>query len=113
MKPERTFSGFIADSEAFTEPVVNAVVVVVQKAEKNPPILVSIPAPEGRFWRNPMKRFMAKSPYAPMRIGLASFFFPSNRPKTNINVVGRSIIRNISKMFDIGLGFMNGWAALA
>ena len=46
----------MADNEAFTEPVVNAVVVVVQKAEKNPPILVSIPAPEGRFGRNPIMR---------------------------------------------------------
>ena len=62
-KPESTLSGGIADKEAFTEPVVNAVVVVVQKAEKNPPILVSMPAAAaGIVWRKPINKFRLKSP---------------------------------------------------
>ena len=50
MKPEVMVSGCMAESEAFSEPVVMAVVTTVQKLEKNPPILTSMPGPKRRCW---------------------------------------------------------------
>ena len=53
---ERITRGCIAASDELTEPVVTAVVTTVQKAEKKPPILVSIPGPSGVVGMNAMKR---------------------------------------------------------
>ena len=58
-------------SAVLTDPVVTAVVTTVQKADMNPPILVSIPGPIwGMVGMNAIARSMMKSRYAPISTGL-------------------------------------------
>ena len=80
MNAARMVSACIPPREELTEPVVTAVVTTVQNAEKNPPNLVSMPAPSTVFGMSPITRSIAKRRYAPQSSGLVSRFLPRTCP---------------------------------
>jgi len=99
-KAERMTMGLKADSEALTDPVVNAVVVTVQNTDAALPNLTSIPCPtvqvEGTLISGQFRRWhmLPETVFSPPYCFQP--FFP-NRKRTD---VGMSIINPISNRFD-------------